>query len=140
MKTQKDLFETQVPQMANEPRNVPGRIKPPEEDDPFELVQAWVPGGDPEMMATCLIEEYARLGMGDEEILSLFSRPVYQIHDLYRQWGEARVRNLIHEVISRTGRMRVSVSVLHQIEKAIPRGDSASKIEEQSGGRHGKGL
>lgn len=123
---------SKVPQMTNELRSVAGRIKPPEEDDPLELAQAWVPAGDPEIMARCLIEEYARLGMGEEEILRLFSRPVYQIHELYRQWGEARVGDLIRRVLSRTGRMRISVNVLHQIENAIPKEDNQNACTEEA--------
>jgi len=92
-----------------------GREKDPEPDDPTELLLVAVPGGDPVLMATCLIEEYARLGMGEEEILALFSRPVYQTHAFYLERGEPWVRNLIREILARTGRMRVSVTVLHHI-------------------------
>jgi hypothetical protein len=92
-----------------------GRDKDPEPDDPTELMMVPVPGGDPVLMATCLIEEYARMGMGEKEILALFSRPTYQTHALYLERGEAWVRNLIRDVLARTGRMRVSVTVLHQI-------------------------
>lgn len=92
-----------------------GRDKDPEPDDPTELLMVPVPGGDPVLMATCLIEEYARIGMREEEILALFSRPVYQTHALYLERGEAWVRTLIQAVLARTGRMRVSVTVLHHI-------------------------
>ncbi len=101
--------------MSNEVKLPHGREKEPEADDPMDLVMNPVPGGDPELMATCLIEEYARLGMGEEEILALFKQPVYQTHALYRERGEAWVRNLIRKVLARTGRMRVSVTVLHHI-------------------------
>lgn len=88
--------------------------KDPEPDDPTELVMVAVPG-DPVLMATCLIEEYARIGMSEEEIVSLFSRPAYQTHALYLERGEAWVRHLVRDVLARTGRMRVSVTVLHHI-------------------------
>lgn len=90
------------------------RRKAPEPDDPTELVMVAVPG-DPVLMATCLIEEYARIGMSEEEIVSLFSRPAYQTHALYLERGEAWVRNLVREVLARTGRLRVSVTLLHHI-------------------------
>jgi len=92
-----------------------GRDKEPDLDDPMELVMVPLPGGNPELMATCLIEEYAHLGMGEEEILELFRQPVYCIHFLYREQGEAWIRDRIREVLVRTGRMRVSVTVLHHI-------------------------
>lgn len=99
--------------MRNKLKSPHGREKEPEADDPMDLVMNPVPGGDPEFMATCLIEEYARLGMSEEEILALFNQPVYQTHALYRERGETWVRNLIQEVLARTGRMRVSVTVRH---------------------------
>lgn len=92
-----------------------GRHKEAEPDDPLHLVMTPVPSGDPELMATCLTEEFARLGMDEEEILGLFRQPVYRTHALYRHWGETRVRNLIRKVLARTGRLQVSVTVLHRI-------------------------
>ncbi|MFQ5723094.1 MAG: hypothetical protein ACE5G6_01275 [Terriglobia bacterium] len=90
-----------------------GSHKEPEADDPAELVATRVPGGDPELMATCLIEEYARIGLKEEEIFALFQQPIYQTHALYRERGESWVRNRIREVLSRTGRMRVSIQFRH---------------------------
>jgi hypothetical protein len=87
-----------------------GRDKEPEADDPFELVMTCVPGGDPELMATCVIEEYARMGMGEEEIVALFRDPIYQIHALYLERGEVWLRSLIEKTVARTGRMRLSVT------------------------------
>ena len=92
-----------------------GRDKEPEADDPAELVLASLPGGDPELLATCLIEEYAQLGLGEEEILSLFRQPIYRTHNLYQERGEAWIRGLIQEVLARTGRLRVRVTLLHHI-------------------------
>ena len=83
--------------------------KEPEPDDPMELVMVPVPEGDPELMATCIVEEYALLGMGEEEIFRLFRSPVYQTHAFYRRYGEAWLRALIRRVLQRTGRFRVRV-------------------------------
>lgn len=84
-------------------------------DDPLDLIMTQVPSGNPEVMATCLVEEYARMGMEAEEILALFRQPIYQTHALYRERGEAWVRDLIRKVLSRSGRMRISITVLHHI-------------------------
>jgi hypothetical protein len=81
----------------------------------MELVMVSLSGGDPELMVTCLIEEYARLGMGETEILELFRRPEYRIHEIYQERGENWIRDRIATVLARTGRMRVSVTVLQQI-------------------------
>ncbi len=101
--------------MTEEVRRRHGREKEPEADDPMELVIAPVPGGNPELMATCLIEEYAHLGMDEEQILQLFSQPVYATHAFYQEYGEAWVRNLIRRVLARAGRLRVTTTILHQI-------------------------
>ncbi len=100
--------------MTTELKSPHGRDKQSEADDPMELVVTRVLGGNPEIMATCIVEEYARMDMGEEEILALFREPVYQTHTLYRERGEAWVRDLIRRVLSRTARMRVSVKVFPQ--------------------------
>jgi hypothetical protein len=86
-----------------------GRDKEPESGDPMELVMNSIPAGDPVMLARCVIEEYAMMGMNEEEILELFRQPIYQTHGLHQERGETWVRNLIQEVLGRTGRLRVSV-------------------------------
>lgn len=96
--------------MSEEANNLHGREKAADEDDPLELVMHPVPGGDPESMATCFIEEYARMGMEEAEILQLFSQPIYRTHTLYQERGEPWVRQLIGKVLDRTGRMRISVT------------------------------
>ncbi len=101
--------------MSDELANLHGRDKEPEFDDPMELVMVPLSSGDPELMVTCLIEEYAGLGMSQDEIFELFRQPVYRIHSLYQERGEAWVRSRIREVLARTGRMRVSVTVFHHI-------------------------
>jgi hypothetical protein len=90
-----------------------GRDKEPEADDPMLGVMVSLPGGDPKLMARCIIEEYAMLGLSEEELFKLFSEPYYQTHRVYRAYGEAWVRELIEDVLRRTGRMNVSVMVHH---------------------------
>lgn len=101
--------------MSKEPKLRHGRDKEPEANDPMELRMVPVPSGDPLFMATCLVEEYARLGLDEEAILTLFRQPIYQTHAFYLERGEVWVRELIRSVLARTGRLRVSVTVLHHI-------------------------
>lgn len=111
-----------------------GRDKEPEPGDPMELVMVEVEGGDPEFMATCIIEEYARLGMDEDEIFRLFSQPAYQTHAFYQNYGETWVRNLIRKVLSRTGRMRISVKYESEIlPKAPPRALRISDFPQKEG-------
>ena len=51
--------------------------------------------------------------MRDQSFLSLGPHGFHRV--AYREWGEARVRGLLRRVLSRTGRLRVSVRELHQI-------------------------
>ncbi len=68
----------------------------PEPDDPHELVGVALPEGDPDEMATVLIEEFIRVGLTDEELLNLFRSPFYAgAHQILVNRGEARVRELI---------------------------------------------
>jgi len=92
------------------PHGPTGQDKPAEPEDPAELVFTSLPGGDPELMASCIVEEYALLGMGEEEILELFRQPFYRIHALYLKNGELWVRNLVRSVLARTPRLRVTVT------------------------------
>jgi hypothetical protein len=80
-----------------------------EPDDPMELVMVGLPDGNTELMATCIIEEYAHLGMSEEEILRLFRLPIYRTHLFYRTYGESWVRDLIARVLQRTKQFRVRI-------------------------------
>lgn len=97
--------------MSEELKSGHGRDKEFEPDDPLELVPVAVPGGDPGLMATCIVEEFARLGLDEEEIFRLFQQPIYQTHAFYRERGEAWVRALIRKVLARSGRLRVSMTL-----------------------------
>ncbi len=73
--------------------------KPFEDDDPMELVGVAFPEGDVEEMAACLVEEFVRIRMSDEELLGLFKSPFYAAtHRIYREMGEDAVRALITKV------------------------------------------
>jgi hypothetical protein len=91
-----------------------GRDKEPESDDPMELMMSCVPG-DPAMMARCVIEEYTLLGASEEELLNLFRQPGYHLHRLYLERGEDWVRELIRDVLEKTGRLRVSIKHFYHI-------------------------
>lgn len=106
--------------------------KEPEPDDPMELVMVPVPGGDAELMATCIVEEYARLGMSEEEIFRLFRSPLYQTHAFYLTYGDAWVRALIRRVLQRTGRFRVRVV---ETERPHDLGDDSHTVKFENSHR-----
>lgn len=87
-----------------------GRDKEAEPDDPQILCGTAIPAGDPELMVRCLIEEYARMGFGSQEILPLFLDPQYQTHRFVVEKGEVWVRDFIAKTLARCGVIRASVT------------------------------
>lgn|SRR5512143_1560615 len=77
-----------------------------EPQDPFELVGMVIPGepGELEAMAECFVEEYVRLGWDEKRLMTIFRSPMFlATNRIYRQKGEAYVRDLIHGVLARWG-------------------------------------
>lgn len=67
-----------------------------EEDDPMELVGVALPDGDPEELASSIVEEFIRMGLSDQELLGLFRDPFYAgPHAIWKSQGDAYVRELI---------------------------------------------
>ncbi|MFN3979671.1 MAG: hypothetical protein ACK4SA_04710 [Caldilinea sp.] len=67
-------------------------------EDPMELVGMVMPGapGMLEAMAETLVEEYVLLGWDATRLMTLFVNPLFvATHRIYRQKGEAYVRELI---------------------------------------------
>jgi len=84
--------------------------KPFEDDDPMELVGMAFPAGDPDQMAECIVEEFVRMGLSDQELLSLFQSPLYDgTHRIYQEKGEEYVKALIGKARERWGFPRVTI-------------------------------
>ena len=88
-----------------------GRIHPAARemlpDDPLALHGFEVPG-DPAFMLEVLVEEYARLGSGLDDLMRLARNPFYRaLHGLYRCYGEDGLRARIAAVLERVGVTRV---------------------------------
>jgi hypothetical protein len=76
------------------------------EDDPMEMIGMVMPGepGQLEAMAECLVEEYVRLGWDARRLMTLFVNPMFMAtHRIYRQKGEAYVRELIDQTCAKWG-------------------------------------
>jgi hypothetical protein len=79
-------------------------------DDPLEM-QAYEMPGDQELMVRMLVEEYARLGWGVEELMRLSRDPNYfAFNSLYHQFGEEVLRRRFEQIIARCGVMRVKIA------------------------------
>ena len=76
-------------------------------DDPLEM-QAFEVPGDTELMFRIMIEEFARMGWSQSEILDLARNPFYAaLHGLWRLYGETGFTHRVSEILSRIGVIRV---------------------------------
>lgn len=72
------------------------------DEDPMELIGMVMPGegGTLEAMALCFVEEYVRMGWGEDRLMNLFVNPMFvATHRVYRAKGEGYVRTLIQDAI-----------------------------------------
>ncbi len=77
-----------------------------EPDDPMELRPELVEG-NPEAMLEGLIEEYARLGWGADQIARIFEDPFFgATHSLAQRFGGEAIRCLIEHTLQRCGVFR----------------------------------
>ena len=83
--------------------------KPFEDDDPMELIGVAFPMGEVEEMAEAIVEEFIKMGLGDEELFGLFRSPLYYTpHAIYREKGEEYVTSVIRRMRERWGFHRVT--------------------------------
>lgn len=83
-----------------------------EADDPLEVVAEPVAGGDPAFMLRCVLEEYAWMGWGADDLLELFRSPEYPVlNELLAHFGEAAVREQIADLLGATGAPLYQASV-----------------------------
>ena len=76
------------------------------QDDPMELVATPV-AGDPDFMLQCIVEEFAWMGMGAEELLGLFRSPAYPVlNQLLRHYGAEAVRERVQALLGALGGVR----------------------------------
>lgn len=80
-------------------------------DDPMGLVAVGVDEGDLELQASCLVEEFVRLGVSDGQLLAMFRTPFYAgAHAIWRARGDDGVRAVIARVRAQWGHPRFTVS------------------------------
>ena len=77
-------------------------------DDPLQMHGIEVPG-DADLMLRLLVEEYARIGWGGEQIMQL-ARDDKRKRDreLQKLYGEQRMVRRVSEILSRCGVIRVN--------------------------------
>ena len=68
--------------------------------------------GDPELMLTCMVEEFAALGHSEAELLEMFADPFFQAATLLREkFGADGVADRVSRVIERCGVISVKTYV-----------------------------
>lgn len=113
--------------------------KPPDEDDPMELVAVTLPEGDADLAVACLVEEFVRLGMTDAQLLDLFRRPFYAgAHAIWKARGEEHVRQVIARVRAQWGHPRFTVVNADVPDAVAPVSLGARPVAP--GGRPGPGA
>lgn len=86
--------------------------RPAEPADPFQMMAGGVEG-DPLLMLDCIVEEYSRMGLEEEDVVRLFDDPVFlATHGLRGLFGVEATRRRVREVLSRCGILRVSTVAL----------------------------
>ena len=75
-----------------------------EKDDPFELVGVELPNQSEAQlkdMACCFVEEFAKDGWSEEQLVEMFKNPMYQgPHLVWQQKGETFCRSVVKEVLA----------------------------------------
>lgn len=113
--------------MTDPPANAAPKVHPATReilpDDPLEM-QAFEVPGDTDLMARLLVEEYARMGWGLEEMIALARDPNYRaFHGLWQLYGEQHLRRRVQEILAQCGVIRV-----HETE-TVPLSERLVQIE-----------
>jgi len=87
-----------------------------EAEDPMELIANPVVG-DPGVMLQCMIQEFAWMGWGPEELLGLFHSPEYPVlNQLREHYGEDAIRQRIEDLVGESGVFQVSGVLIDEVE------------------------
>jgi len=109
--------------MDNPTENLVPKVHPAtrqvEPDDPMNLHGFELPG-DPNIMLRMLVEEYARMGWGLEQLMTLFRDPFYHAaHGLWLRYGEREMRDRLTAMLARTGVIRVRSETAPAAEELV---------------------
>ena len=81
--------------------------RPMEAEDPLQL-NALELDGDPDVLLTCIVEEFARMGWDAEMILRNFSQPEFQgPYRLLKRLGPEGARERVEQILARCGVWRM---------------------------------
>ena len=110
-----------------------------EPEDPMQLSGTAIPG-DPAIMLHCVVEEYARMGWGVDQIVRLFDTPFYQgTYGLGRSLSNDVVRRMIEDIVSQSGVMRFRTTLGGSEEPDEPESDGCKPCVNAPGSSRGDG-
>ncbi len=102
----------------------PPFLKTPQPSDPLEMGAEMVEG-DPSVMLTCLIEEYARMGWDAHRIERIFDNPFFLAsHGLAKRFGRDATHAFIEQTLQRCGVYRFEVIEQKPIQPPASTGPS----------------
>ena len=97
-----------LPDLTNAAQKVHPATRAAEPEDPMNLHGVEV-DGDPEIMLRMLVEEYARMGFGLDELLDLCRQPFYVgLHGLLQFYGEEELTQRLSGILAHCGVFRVA--------------------------------
>jgi hypothetical protein len=98
----------------------------------MELVATPVEG-DPDFMLRCIVEEFAWMGMGAEQLLGLFRSPEYPVlNHLLRHYGEEAIQERVRALLGPIGTIRFREVIDDEPE---PGEDEGTELIQLSVGR-----
>jgi hypothetical protein len=88
-------------------------------DDPMEMHGFEVPG-DADLMLRMIVEEYARIGWGLDDMMRLARDPNYTaFYGLSQAHGEFELRRRITEILARCGVIRVTATETEPLSEQL---------------------
>ena len=104
-----------------------------EPEDPMNLHGIEVEG-DPEIMLRMLVEEYAHMGYGLEELMNLCRQPFYVgLHGLLEFFGEAELSRRVSGILSQCGVFRITVRETTPLSEQLVQLDLSRVLDPRDG-------
>lgn len=102
-----------------------------EPEDPMDLHGIEV-DGDPEIMLRMLVEDYARMGCGFDELMGFFRQSFYVgFHGLLEFYGEEELARRVRGILSRCGVFRVATRVTTPLSEQLVQLDLSRVLDRR---------
>ena len=120
-----------LPDLTNGAPKVHPATRAVEPEDPMNLHGVEV-DGDPEIMLRMLVEDYARMGYGLDELMTLCRQPFYVGLNGLLQWcGDEELRRRLSGILARCGVFRVAMRETTPLSEQLVQLD-VSRLRDRS--------